>query len=191
MQILKGRSLELHDLREDHLQVLFSWRNDADFMRLCSTRRNSVSIEEFKTELTSDLGKDRHTQFLIVRSGEYIGTMYSYNYNRTDGHAFVTTFLCGLWRNRGCGAEAMIVFLEYLFREFGLYKVYADVYTYNRESLNALTSGGFTEEGRFRGHRLYGGERYDLVRLAFYRSQIAGFANLVQKLTNRDPSAWI
>lgn len=189
MRVLKGTFLELHELQERHFPALFSWRNADDFMRLCSTRRNPVSPEEFREEMRRDINKDRHEQFMIVRDKECIGTIYSYNLNRTDGHVFVTTFVAGPWRNRGYGARSMVVFLEYLFREFGLYKVYADVYSYNSESLNALASGGFAEEGRFRGHRLYHDERYDLIRLAFFRSQLRVFARLVRRLTGRHSSA--
>src|SRR3989344_5493250 len=145
MLILTGRRLELHEFQEEHLSALFSWRNANDSMNLCSTRRNSVSFEEFRKELDCDLKKDRHCQLLIVRRKEYIGMIYSYNLNRTDGHIFVTTYLADVWRGKGYGAEAVIVFLEYLFREYGLYKVYAEVYSYNLESLNALTNGGFVE----------------------------------------------
>ena len=191
MQILKGASLELHELQEEHLPTLFLWRNSDDFMELCSTRRNSVSLEDFVAELDSDLKRDRHLQFMIVRKKECIGTIYSYNLNRTDGHAFVTTYIAKDWRDKGCGAEAVVVFLEYLFREYGLHKVYADVYSYNLESLRALTSGRFIEEGRFREHRLYHNERHDLIRLAFFRSQLRDFVSLVKRLTNSDLSAWI
>lgn len=191
MQILKGASLELHELQEEHLPMLFLWRNSNDFMELCSTRRNSVSLEDFKTELDSDLKRDRHLQFMIARKNEYIGTVYSYSLNRTDGHAFVTTYLAKDWRDRGCGAEAVVVFLEYLFRKYELYKIYAEVYSYNLESLRALASGKFVEEGKFRGHRLYRGERHDLIRLAFFRSQLRDFAPLLKRLTNRDPFDWI
>lgn len=187
MQILKGVSLELREVQEEHLPTLFLWRNSDDFMKLCSTRRNFVSLEEFKNELASDLRKDRHTQFLIVRKGEYIGTIYSYNLNRTDEYVFVTIYIAESWRSKGYGAEAMIVFFEHLFREYNLYKVYVEVYSYNLESLNALSSGGFVEEGRFCGHRLYNDKRYDLVRMAFFRSQLKDFAPLIKKLTKWDP----
>lgn len=188
MQILKGASLELHELQEEHLPILFLWRNSDDFMGLCSTRRNVVSLDEFQKELQSDFSRDRHLQFMIVRKDEYIGTLYSYNLNRTDGHAFVTIFIAEAWRDRGYGAEAMVVFLECLFREYELHKVYAEVYSYNLESLRALTSGMFVEEGRFRGHRLYQSERHDLIRMAFFKSQVKDFTLLVKKLTNRDHS---
>lgn len=187
MRILKGASLELHELQEEHLPTLFLWRNSSDFIELCSTRRNRVSLEEFRAELSSDLKKDRHLQFLIVKKGEYIGTIYSYNLNCTDGHAFVTIFIAKHWRDKGYGAESVVVFLEHLFREFVLFKVYVEVYSYNLESIYALTSGRFVEEGRFRDHRLNNGERHDLVRFAFFRSQLRDFAPLIEKLTSRRP----
>lgn len=186
MQILKGASLELHGLQEEHLPILFLWRNSDDFMGLCSTRRNTVSLDEFQKELQSDFSRDRHLQFMIVRKNEYIGTLYSYNLNQTDGHAFVTIFIAEAWRDKGYGAEAMVIFLEHLFREYELHKVYTEAYSYNLESLHALVSGKFVEEGKFQGHRLYQGKRHDLIRMAFFRSQVKDFSQLVKRLTNRD-----
>ncbi len=191
MRILNGRSLDLHELKEEDVSTLYLWRNSSDFIRLCSTRRNLVSLEEFRTELQSDLKKDRHRQFLIKRKSEFIGTIYSYNLNQTDGHVFVTIFIAEPWRNNGYGAEAVIVFLEYLFREHSLHKVYAEAYNYNTESLHALASGGFIEEGRFVDHRLFHGKRYDLVRLAFFRRQVSESSTLVERVTGRDPSYWL
>lgn len=191
MRILNGRSLELHELQEKHLPTLYLWRNSSDFMELCSTRRNRISAKAFQAELQCDLKKDRHRQFLIVRKGELIGTLYSYNLNRTDGYAFVTIFIAEQWRSGGYGAQAMIVFLEYLFREHGLHKVYAEAYSYNSESLRALSSGGFVEEGRFVDHRLLREKRYDLVRFAFFKRQVGERASLVKKITGRDPSSWL
>lgn len=191
MLILTGRRLELHELQEEHLPTLFLWRNSSDFMELCSTRRNLVSLEEFRKELDCDLKRDRHCQLLITKRKECIGTIYSYNLNRTDGHVFVTTYLAEMWRSKGYGAEAVIVFLEHLFREHGLHKVYVEVYSYNHDSLNVLMNGGFVEEGRFHDHRLHNGERHDLIRLAFYRSQIRDVTSLIKKLVGRDPLDWI
>lgn len=191
MRILNGRSIELHELQEEHVPMLYLWRNSSDFMELCSTRRNQISAEAFRVELQSDLKKDRHHQFLIVRKDELIGTLYSYNLNRTDGYVFVTIFIAERWRSSGYGAEAMIVFLEYLFREYGLHKVYAEAYSYNSESLHALSNGGFIEEGRFVGHRLLHEKRYDLVRFAFFRGQIGESAPLVKRITGRDPYDWL
>lgn len=160
-------------------------------MELCSTRRNSVSLEEFRVEIDHDFNRDRHLQFVILKNQKYVGTIYSYNLNRTDGYVFVTIYIARPWRNNGYGIQAVAVFLEYLFREFGLHKVYAEAYSYNHESLNALMTGGFVVEGRFRGHRLYCGERFDLLRLALFRGQVRNFAPIVKKLTGRDPVDWI
>ena len=112
MVIMMGKNLELYELQEKHLSTLFLWRNSDDFMKLCSTRRNTVSLHEFEAELASDLRRDRHIQFLIVRKEEYIGTIYSYNLNLTDGHVFVTIYIAESWQSRGYGAEAMIVFFR-------------------------------------------------------------------------------
>ncbi len=185
MVVLSSRNLDLYEIQDEHVPQLFLWRNEDDFMTLCSTRRNRVSLQEFEAELRMDLSRDRHCQFMVVKRGKRIGTVFSYGLNRTDGHAFVTIYFPRKWRRKGYGAEAMVALLEYLFRECQLYKVYAEVYAYNSESLDALRTAGFIEEGRFHGHRLHSGERFDLVRFALFRTQFNDAAATVRRLIAR------
>ena len=191
MLVLKGRSLLLRELEDSDTPILFAWRNSQDFMNLCSTRRNSVSFEEFARELREDIARDRPLQLVIERDSRSVGTIYAYGLNLTDGFSFFTVFMDSQTRGRGLGAAASVLFLEFLFRRYGLFKVYADVYSYNSTALQTLRRAGFRTEGEFYGHRRVGDQRHDVVRLAYYREQIAERASLLRSLTGIDPGSWI
>lgn len=169
MQVICARGITLREITENDLPILHNWRNSDHFMTFCSTRRNRVGIDEFKQELTSDFRKDRHVQCLITRMEKPIGTIYSYGLNKTDGYVYITTYLAIGNECKGYGAIALALFMKYLFESFGLYKIYTEAYSYNTLSLKTMRNAGFSEEGVFKGHRLIDGERYDLVRLAFFR----------------------
>jgi len=166
-----SRSVYLRKIDQScDLPILLKWRNDNNFIRLCSTRRNKVTAEQFIRELSLDFAHDRHLQYLIIRLSDDVplGTIYDYNYNQTDKHAFVTIFICDEFESMGYGAEAFGIFCHHLFNVYSLYKIYVEVYAYNEHSLKCLKGGGFVEEGRFKGHRWLGGQRFDLIRLALF-----------------------
>jgi len=175
----------LREIGEADLPTLHEWRNDTRFTDYCSTRRNKVSFEEFKKELSRDFNRDRHLQCIIVRNDRPIGTIYAYGLNKTDGYVFITTYLTSDCERAGYGAEAFALFMLYLFQNLHLFKIYAEVYSYNEHPLSCLKNAGFIEEGRFRGHRLHNGERCDLTRLAFFREELPRLEKFVERLTGK------
>lgn len=184
MKDIGNERVVLQPIRQDDLQLLHRWRNDEDYCRLCSIRRSEIDYSKFVLELERDFKNDRHEQFLIFEKDrqEAIGTIFSYNLNRTDGYAFITLYLEKPYRGRGRGIEAAIIFCKYLFQKFGLYKIYFETYSYNRFSLNILRKIGITEEGCFKGHRFLEGKRYDLFRFAAFSEDIGKTEDLLRRL---------
>ncbi len=173
---LRGKIVYLvaFEWHESQLSALYIWRNSESFRNLCSTRRNTITREEFLEELHFDFHRDRVDQFLIheAESGLAVGTIYAYNLNKTDGHVYATIYLAREFENQGYGIEAFQLFGFYLFQHYDLHKLYVEAYEYNSHSLHCLKKGGFVEEGRFREHRLVNGTRHDLIRLAFFKKQL-------------------
>jgi RimJ/RimL family protein N-acetyltransferase len=183
MQEISARGIFLNEITESDLPILYKWRNSSHFIDSCSTRRNIIDFGKFKEELISDFQKDRHIQCMIRLTKKPIGTIYSYNLNKTDGYVFVTTYLEIGNERKGYGAVAFSLFVNFLFQSLDLYKVYCDVYSYNTESLKVLKNAGFVEEGIFKGHRLLNSKRYDLVRLAFFREMLEDKKIILSRLT--------
>lgn len=181
---IESKNVVLEELTDLHLTTLCQWRNEDDFMKNCSMRKNLVSFEEFAQELYSDFEKDRHVQFVIFRRRDMkpIGTIYSYSYSKRDAYCFITTYITSLFEDRGYGAESFANFMGYLFDMFGLFKIYNDVYDFNTDSLKMLQKAGFKIEGVFRGHRLFDGQRHDLIRLAFFAEQKVKLVNFLTRL---------
>jgi RimJ/RimL family protein N-acetyltransferase len=182
MLLIEGKRTVLRQIDESDLLTLHEWRNSPSYMGLCSTRRNTVSLCEFRREIAKDFSRDRYLQCIISRKNEAIGTIYAYGLNRSDGHVFVTTYVKPGYEKSGSGAEAFILFVYHLFESLSLYKVYSEVYSYNQHSLSCLKNGGFIEEGRFVGHRLHAGQRFDLVRLSLFRERVAQWKGVVSNL---------
>jgi len=186
--VVETRHVILRPIAESDLETLHFWRNSPHFLRLCSNRRGCVSLEEFKKELQQDFERDRHLQMMIVlkRTGNPIGTIYSYGLKEADGYLFVTTFLEVAHQKMGYGAEAFAVFVQYLFTKYSVFKIYLEVYEYNHESLAVMRSACLSEEGRFRGHRKLDGRRYDTIRFAVYHEDLERFQDFLKLLRYRE-----
>ncbi|MCX6812428.1 MAG: GNAT family protein [Candidatus Berkelbacteria bacterium] len=185
---LQGKYIRLRPFEESDITIMHRWRNDIANLHLWSTRRHTVSLEEFIAELRNDFATDRHIQMMIekVSDNSAIGMIYSYNAQFIDGHCWITIFIEPGKTGLGFGAEAVALMLEYLFSYFGFYKVYADIYEYNKASASNMEKGGFAEEGRSKQHRFFAGEHYDLVRYAIYSSRLPEIRQFVAHLTRRD-----
>jgi RimJ/RimL family protein N-acetyltransferase len=179
---LRGKTIELVPIADQHLATLHAWRNSNDYITLCSTRRNTVTFQEFKDELRGDFKRDRHLQYVICRKETHIGTIFSYNLNRTDSYAFITLYVDAAARNMGLGVESIVLFSKYLFHNLRLHKLYFDVYSYNTSCISCLVSAGIKQEGCFRGHRLLDGTRFDLLRFALFHGQLPQNAKIVTYL---------
>lgn len=187
MKIIETKRLNLRSINNRDLPILHSWRNSSTFRKYCSTRRNVVSYESFKKELENDFKNDRHGQLIALRKRDtlLVGTIWTYNMNPTDGHVCVTTFVDPLHEKNGYGVEMFAAVMHSLFTSFPtLNKIYTEVYSYNEHSLSIMKKFGFLEEGVFPEHRLVGTTRYDLHRLAFYRRQLSGKMDFINRLVD-------
>lgn len=179
--------IKLRPIGENDLQTLYVWRNQSDFLRLFSPRRTVVSYEKFVAEHKRDTERERHLQFIAEKAGKskVLGTVYSYNLNLVDGHVFIGGYMPGDTRGLGYGAISCALYISYLFEFFPLYKIYFEAVDYNKFSLPMLRNFGFIEEGRFREHHFYNGERHDLIRMAVYRGGLEKIQSLLSKLSKK------
>lgn len=180
-------SIRLRPLEESDLQALYIWRNQSEFLSLFSPRRTIVSYEKFVSEHRRDTERERHLQFIaeMAARNKVLGTIYSYNLNLVDGYVFIGGYMPGNTRGFGYGAISCALLISYLFEFFPLHKIYFEALGYNKFSLPMLQNFGFIEEGRFKEHHFYDGERHDLIRMAVYRDSVCVIRSLLSRLSKR------
>jgi RimJ/RimL family protein N-acetyltransferase len=171
MQI-QHKNLVLAKLQPNDYEILFGWRNSASFLNYCTNRKPIENLEKFIKEIETDFSKDRHIQFLILFKEKAIGTIYSYGYNSFDRYCFITTYVCEEYKHLGLGIKAFIMFSELLFTKYNLFKIYSDVYEYNINSMSLFIKSKMKIEGTFIRQHLFEGDRYDVIRFAFYQDDI-------------------
>lgn len=190
MIVKEGRRIILRQIQKSDLESLWHWRNDPRFMNLCSARRQAVGFDDFKQELAYDFSHDRHVQCVIIRKKDaaHMGTIFSCRFNQSDGYLFVTTYLDGKYEKKGYGAWAFGMFCQHLFENYALHKIYTEVYDYNNYSLRTMLNAGLLEEGRLREHRLFQGQRKDLLILAFYRNKLDALRQFNERVNKPRPN---
>lgn len=102
---------------------------------------------------------------------EFYGFVYSYDYSPLDSHCKLCLVLQKQYRDTGMGAKVSIDFLDYLFTNYPLRKVFLTIYDYNKKSLESNLQAGYKQEGVMKEYRYYNGNYYDLHILAMDREE--------------------
>ncbi len=74
------------------------------------------------------------------------------------------------YRNLGLATKAIIACCDYTFRFFPIHKIYAEVFNFNKASLQALKNAGFHEEAVLVEHGQKNGQFIDIVLCAKFNS---------------------
>lgn len=164
--------IDFQKITDNNLFLLYECRNEIDFLSNLTSRKQLESFEQFKEEIQRDFKIDRHCQFLVFFKGNFIGTVYSYNYNKYDNYCFVSLYTTKKYQGKGIGVLSTILFCKQLFEELKIFKVYLDVYEYNEGIISVLKKRQISLEGIFKNQHLFDKKRYDVLRFALYEPDI-------------------
>ena len=131
------------------------------------------SLEDFERWFMGNLSHAYHDFYVISddENNKIAGYVYSYEYRHYDGHAKVCVVMAEEYRQVGMGAIIGLRFLNELFSNYPLRKVYIDVYDYNKQSLKSNLDVGFEEEGCLKEFRYENGKYYDMHLLSLTREK--------------------
>ena len=172
--IIKGRHIYLSLPKSEDIPQIYKWETDIKIRPMWQDNNNLPSPFLYTNEFARKIENAYHTFFLSksLTSQKNIGCVYSYNYNRIDGFIHITVFMDEQLRNGFLGAEAGVLFCEYLFKYFPLRKIYCVAFAYNKESTSILEQAGFSREGVFKEHKYFNGKYHDMYTYAIYREEI-------------------
>lgn len=161
---------ELCPMSETDRPVLHVWRNDLATLPLWYPRRAPRSPEQFAREF-QETEASTHVRFMVRAEGKSVGTVYSYNYNSLHGWAYLAVFIEAASRRHGLGSWAARSFAAWLFDNYPLRKLYAEVYGFNQESNATLQAAGIRPEAVLHEHLYWRGGYHDLLLYAVSREQ--------------------
>jgi RimJ/RimL family protein N-acetyltransferase len=131
------------------------------------------------------------SQFAIAhhRTGEQAGLVRADNAHLLHGYAFVSIYLLPEFQMRGWPMEGLVLFVNFLFRKFGLQNLYAEV---TEDYLTQYGSGigtSFEVEACFKNRLLVNGERQNQYILTLDRERaLANGAEMIERLSTAPQS---
>jgi RimJ/RimL family protein N-acetyltransferase len=130
----------------------------------------------YHADFLSLLLNDPASLTLLVQPAEGpdapVGFVRLYGIHLLEQFAFLETAVSPEWTRKGWGIEASRVFLAFALDVFGLRRVEAKVYGYNRLSVNALRRNGFRQEGVLRQACVHDGSAFDILVFAILHDEM-------------------
>ena len=170
---LRGKRILLRPPDDSSISYLYQWELELSSKYLWTENCSIPDGYHFRDDFVHQLKSHYHVFLMVYIIGQETpaGFIYSYNFNRTDGFLHTTIFIAQEHRAQLIGAEAGVLFHDYLFQYYPLRKVYSNVFSYNQTSLDFLLSAGFVVEGELKQHRYFCGAYHSMFTLALYRDE--------------------
>ena len=173
--MIRGEKTHLRALEKSDVAKVWEWMNDDEVMRFygdpCNTQ-SLAEVEQWFARLQEASGYSSKQFIIETEEGIPIGRIfYEYldiKHNRTE-----LGILIGekeYW-GKGYGTDAIIAFLDYLFNELGLHRVYLIVQSHNTRASRCYEKCGFIQEGILRHHGFSRGEYYDDLIMGILRDE--------------------
>jgi ribosomal-protein-alanine N-acetyltransferase len=162
---LRGNRLCLRGPRPDDADAVFALFSDPAVMRYWSRPPMTARAEAEGriAEITEDFDARKALQWAITMRAddEVIGTCTLFRFEPRHRRAEIGYALRSDHWDRGLGAEAAALALDWGFRTLGLHRVEADIDPRNAASRRLLERLGFTSEGLLRERYFVGGVTSD------------------------------
>ncbi|WP_342429645.1 GNAT family protein [Neobacillus sp. FSL H8-0543] len=172
INLFTGKLVKLTAPRNEDLEVMANWEEDADYLRNLDTDiAYPRSIEQLEEESKRSSGS-KYFRLRTIEDDALIGfvVIHSIEWNNQSGLLAI-----GIGdrpnQNKGYGSEALQLILRYAFHELNLNRVGLDVISYNGRAIRAYEKAGFVVEGRVRSAVYRDGVYSDRINMGILKSE--------------------
>jgi len=154
---------------------LFIIRNEEDFLKFCTKRKNKVNFVDFQKEIKEDFLNGRMEQKIIINmENKKIGTVYAYSLNTFEKYCFFSIFLFKKYQNNVYGVASVFGYLSIMFEKYFIDKIFFDVYEYNENVLKMIRKLKkiFIFVKYFPEKKELNGIQYGIFRFVIFRSAL-------------------
>jgi RimJ/RimL family protein N-acetyltransferase len=179
---LSGRRVRLRPVVASDYDFLFFLAADERTAPHWRYRGLPPRFEEF----VHDLWQGVLVQFVVehVDTNERLGLVVAYQGNLRDGHCHIgVLFRADI---RVVPVEGLLLFVNFLFQEFGFEKLYAHVIEYNLGALGSVLGRWMEREGVLVGHEFHAGQRWDVHILSVWRDRFEQNAGRLIEMATRE-----
>jgi len=170
--LFHGERVKLAVPREEDIEIMLKWGEDADYLRNVDT---DMAMPRNSEQLMKEGLPDSNEVYFRLRTIEedrLIGfiTIYGIEWNNRTG-----VLALGIGdaadRSKGFGTDALRLILRYAFHELNLDRVGLEVIEYNSGGIKAYERAGFQVEGRKRSMVYRDGKRFDIIVMGILRPE--------------------
>lgn len=151
MVTLKGKKVYLRALEPDDLDFIFKIENDESLWELSHTQTpySKFLIKEYLTNSHKDIYEAKQFRFVISDYAENpLGLIDLFDFDFKNKRVGIGILILNLKdRNIGIGTETLELVIKYVFSNFDMQQIYANVLESNSISLKLFKSKGFSIVG--------------------------------------------
>jgi len=164
--ILKSKNLILRPLKKKDLEIVRKIR----FSKKVRKNFHGISRQTKKAQVAwfNQIEK-KHLYYVVINKSKKILGLLNSKINLRNRNATIGWFFDLEGSNRIRIVEAVLIFLDYVFRKYNLIKMYSDVLCSNSEALNFNNKIGFKIEGKLLKHFYYYGRFVDGFFTSIYK----------------------
>ncbi len=173
--LLQGKKVRLTAVSKDDLSTMANWWADTEFLRLYDSFPAFPKTADWLAKWLED-NEQGKTNFMMgirpLNEDKLVGLAGLDGIIWSNGTSSVSIAIGEQdERGKGYGWEAMILLLDFAFRELNLHRVFLTVFGYNTPAIAMYEKLGFTYEGAHREHLHRDGQRFDMLLYGVLRRE--------------------
>ncbi|MDI3549609.1 MAG: hypothetical protein PWQ15_711 [Methanobacterium sp.] len=175
MSELMGEKVFLKILSpEDVGEEYLSWMNDKEVTQFLESRWTEYSLEDLKDYVKNINESSNNFIFgiFLKKTCAHIGNIKIGNINHHHGFGDLGFLIDKNYWNKGYGTEAIKLATKYAFRNLGLRKLFAGIYSNNIGSYKAFLKSGYQEVGRLKKHHRYQNTYVDQILVEKFNNEV-------------------
>lgn len=150
--------IRLRELKEKDAPLMLEWMHDIDVQKGFKKNMLDATLDDAErfcsnSKIPQNISDKVSLHFAIVNEDdEYLGTISLKDidlYNKSAEYAITTRKKA---QGKGVAFRATGLLLEKAFFEYGLHRVYLNVFADNKAAIKLYERSGFSFEGEFREH---------------------------------------
>ena len=171
LNYLEGRFCILEPFDKKYFDDIYEIEMDIGRIKFFSDHPKLMSKERFIDNFYRKLQNYYHQYFIVKNKvhDKVIGYVYTYNLNISNKYVYISISSDETIESRCAIAEGGIIFINFLFKQYELNKIYADIYSFNVKSIKLVSTAGFIQEANLKQHKYYNNEYHSLLIYSLYK----------------------
>lgn len=162
-----GERIYLSPMNIEDIETYVKWLNDFKTTDGVGHSKHMVNLESEKEWIEEALKSEKYNFAIVsLENDELLGSCGIDNINSTDRTATLGIFIGEEEnRNKGYGAEALKLLLDYGFNYLNMHNIMLQVKSFNERAIACYKKVGFKEAGRRRESYFLNGKYYDDITM--------------------------